>query len=373
MMESESVASNIPNKTWSETRRGRSVIIVGMVGLFVLVFWMAMKSRRMVTPTPVLVVDEQHLSFGETWEDPAFVWTLPIRNTTNQDVEIAGFETSCNCGKIEPSSLTVPAQGTAEVRLTLNLLSTHSEPDHAGKDFKVAIQPRITKGAGAQAGWIVQGKVKQPFAIDPPVIDFAESLVRGQPITPRSADLTCGIDVIELTSHCDSPFFKAKVTREGTEPRRFRLVVQARADMPSGFFNHQVRLTAVTPSKKEVSGAVPVVGRVIEDVGFQPEVLIFGAKPVGAMLQETVTLQSRSGQDFELKAIDTGGVEGVVIDLNGKQKDGSQSFRVSLFVEGLGHQAQTIHVKTKTPQGLLDLPLRMSCYGVPAEPTSAAK
>jgi len=373
MMERESMTSNSPSKTWSETRRGRIVIFAGMMGLFALVFWMSMKSRRMLAAPTALVVDEEYLSFGEVWEEPAFVWKLPIRNTTNQDVVIAGFDTSCSCGKIEPSSLTIAPQGTSEVRLSLNLLSAHSEPDLAAKDFEVAVQPRINKGAGTQAGWVVHGKVLQPFAIDPPVVDFEESLVRGEPFAPRSTVITCGLDVAKLMARCDLSSLTTQVMRDTKNPRRFRLEIQPRKDMPGGPFNHLVRLAALTPSKKEVSGAVSVVGRVVEEVSLQPEVLAFGAEAIGTKLQETVTLQSRSGKDFTIQEINKGGASGITANMGRKRKDGSQSYIVSFPVTRLGHQEYTIHVKVNTPQGLLDLPLRMNCYGILAHAADARK
>jgi len=116
MAESENMAISSPSKPWSETRNGRITVAASMVGLFVLVFWLAIRSRQMLTPMPALVVEEQYLSFGEVWEDPAFVWTLPIRNATHEDIEVINFITDCTCGKIEPRSLKIPAQGTREVR-----------------------------------------------------------------------------------------------------------------------------------------------------------------------------------------------------------------------------------------------------------------
>jgi hypothetical protein len=195
MAESGNMTISSSSKPWSETRNGRIAIAAGMVGLFVLVFWQAMKSRQILSEPTALVVDDQYISFGGVWEDPVFIWTLPIRNTTNEEIEIAGFAASCSCVKIQPSSITLPAYGTAQVRLTLNLQSAHNEPDLYGKDFQVAIQPRISKGAGSQVGWVVKGKIKQPFAFDPPVIDFKESLVRGLRLTPGSAIITCGLDI----------------------------------------------------------------------------------------------------------------------------------------------------------------------------------
>jgi len=183
------------DKIWSRTRSGRVVFLMGLFGLFGLVFWLTTKSRQTLTALPAVVADENFLSFGETWDDPAFSWIVPIRNTTNEDVEIARFATSCSCGKIEPSSLTVPARGTAELHLTLDLRSPQSGPDGSAKDFQVYVQPQITKGPGPQSGWVVHGKVTHPFVIEPLVVDFEESLVRGQAFAPRSTSITCSLDL----------------------------------------------------------------------------------------------------------------------------------------------------------------------------------
>jgi hypothetical protein len=220
----------------------------------------------------------------------------------------------------------------------------------------------------------VHGKVKQPFAIDPPVVDFEESLVRGQPFAPRMATITCGLEVAELTAHCDSPSLIAKVTRDENNSRRFRLEIQPQKDIPGGPFNHLLRLAALTPSKQEMSGTVTVMGRVLEDVSPQPELLAFGAEPIGARLQETVTLQSRSGQDFAIQEIGKSGANSMTVDLDHKRANGCQTLVVSFPVERLGHQEHTIHIKVKTPQeGLLDLPLRMNCYGIPAQRAAVTK
>ena len=360
------MASNRTTKAWFKTRSGRVAALLGISGLFVLVFWLTMKSRQMLAAPSMLAIDEQYLSIGEVWADPAYVVILPIRNTTNDDVEVAGFETSCSCGKIEPSSLTIPSHGSAEVRLTIDLSSANAAPNLVAKDFQISARPRIPKGSGPQTSWVVRGKVAQPFASDPPAVDFEESLVRGQHSQPRSVSITCGLDVAELTTQCDSPFITTRLQRESANPMRFRLEVQARTDMPNGFFNHLVRLTALTANKTQVSGAVPVMGRVIEDVRFTPEVLAFGGEPVGARRHETVVLRSHSGAEFSVQEVDTAGMSGISVELGQKRKDGSQPLVVKFVVEHLGQKEHTIHVRVNVRQGLLDLSLPLICHGIPA-------
>ena len=79
MKESESMASSSPSKPWSETRKGRIVVLTGVAALFVVVFSVAMRSRRMLSEPVPLVVDERYLSFGEVWEDPGFGYAFTGR------------------------------------------------------------------------------------------------------------------------------------------------------------------------------------------------------------------------------------------------------------------------------------------------------
>src|SRR5438874_974541 len=92
-------------KTRSPTRGRRKYVLLGLLGLFALVLWLTMKSRQMLAPNPPLVVDEEHLSFGETWEASAFSWTLPIHNTSDDDIDVAEFAVNCVCARIDPPSL----------------------------------------------------------------------------------------------------------------------------------------------------------------------------------------------------------------------------------------------------------------------------
>src|SRR5258707_459188 len=109
---------------------------------------------------PPLLVEERHLSFGESPEDPAFLWVLPIQNTTEEDIKIDGFTASCSCAAIKPSSVTVPARGSAEVRLALDLRRPHGDPTIEPRGFMVHVEPRISNSVGGnQPGWVVHGKV----------------------------------------------------------------------------------------------------------------------------------------------------------------------------------------------------------------------
>jgi hypothetical protein len=70
---------------------------------------------------PSLYVEEDKLDLGEVNESKEALFSLPISNRTQQPIEILDFETSCDCGKIYPRNLTVPAMGVAIITVELDL------------------------------------------------------------------------------------------------------------------------------------------------------------------------------------------------------------------------------------------------------------
>jgi hypothetical protein len=340
-------------------------LLLAFLALFVMVFWLTIKSQRLLEAPATLVVDEESLVFGEVWADPAFVWQLPIRNTTSSEVEIIGFDTSCTCSKIDPQCLIIPALGIVNVQLTINLSNRDSKPSDVATDFKLAIRPRI-KDIGRQPGWIIRGQVKQPFAIDPPIIDFGESLGRGRPSALRSVAITSALDIADMRAYSDSGFFTTTVNRDATNPRRFRLDVQPSTDVPVGNFKHTVRLQAVTHGDMKFPCALTIVGRAMDAVGLVPESITFGAEKLGSKFHETVLVRSQIGENFAIEAIDTSGTAGIEFEIGRKRADGTQALRICFEVKQLGRQEHTIHVKGKWQQGSLDLPLLVRYQGIPA-------
>jgi hypothetical protein len=130
--------------------------------------WLRSPVPAAESPLPaILNVPVRTLSIGDVWESSAYPWTLPIKNTSDQPVEIEGIGTSCNCTTIEPSRFTIPAGSVREVRLKLDLTSHKEQPTEATRDFSVSITPRI-KGTerGRKEGWEVTARVRSAIRLD---------------------------------------------------------------------------------------------------------------------------------------------------------------------------------------------------------------
>src|SRR5262249_3396878 len=124
---------------------------------------------------PPLLVEDRFLDFGETWLSPEFEWTLPIRNTGTQDIEISGVISSCSCLSIKPTACTVRAGETVLVTLTLDLTRA-LKVDSTGKttaasDFSVSVRPLLHESSSFRT-WVVHGFVRTPFTLSHPILDF---------------------------------------------------------------------------------------------------------------------------------------------------------------------------------------------------------
>lgn len=201
MMESESVASSRSSKPWFETRIGRLVIIVGLTGLFALVFWLARKSRQMVAEPSELEIAEQYLSFGEVWEDEDFIWPIEITNVGKEEVSIIGFDHSCTCAHIIPSHLTIPASGRATAKIHLYLVNDKS--DQKVREFETIIRARNNKSVYPIGEWKFSGKVRKHFMLSASFLQFEGILTEGKPFVSKAVQIAPEVPIKQFVVACD--------------------------------------------------------------------------------------------------------------------------------------------------------------------------
>lgn len=356
MQESESLASSSPSKTWPETRRGRIIILAGMIGLFVLVFWMAMKSRQMIAVPVGLVVSANDLDVGEVWEQGEFQRNLTIRNTTEKEVTIDGFSSSCGCLSIEPSSLTIPSGKEAEVRATLNLTLGDSRDN---MNFEVKITPVLRDLYGQHPPvWIIRGQARRLMKLRPRTISFyANQLVRGQAFPSHTAIATPNIELGSLKAKYPAELATVEVARCTEDNNSFQVNITPRKSLPVGPFRFDVLLEPVRKDKLLPIVKLPIEGRVMGDVQAIPDSVILGARRVGETATETLTLRSEGGvplvvrrfcadsTDTQIEPFTVKGVSDHVFRINQHiTKLGKQVFSIRFSVTKNG-ESSTLKVK----------------------------
>ncbi len=282
-----------------------ALLLIGLGGY-------ALRSLRMFWDNPVdaLVVNPEHLDFGEVWVQRDFRWTLPIRNTTSTDLGIRSFATSCGCTSVEPDSIIVPAGGEANVELLLDLRpSASAPPGRSRREFAVNVIAVPIEPVRAQLQWRVTGWVRTPIAFRPADLDFEQSLVKGMSLTARTVRVACNEPVERLVVDCDPALAAVSVTEltsSESEAEPFVIRVLPNDELPVGEYQFDVAVRAVlTDGTQTPVIELPVRARMLRDIRILPEVSHMGMVAVGTEVEETLRLESRRGAPFAVELADS--------------------------------------------------------------------
>jgi len=334
-----------------------------------------------VTPDG-LYIDPKYLDFGEVWEQEEFVRRMSIQNRTPADVEIIGFASSCPTLRIEPASLLVPANGSADIRLRMNLLGdldlagcgAGRPPEGSGRRSQhssdvdrgvrsIRLVPRIADGSSPRHAWDLRTRVRSAFKPSARSVDFGERLIRGEPFECATVELSPTIPLQDVRADCDSATALVAVS---TQAGRFNLTIRPRDSLAPGPFSFCVQLRAINDGGEALPPVpLPVQGTVMEDVQAYPRAIVLGGKYVGAEIQEAVTLRSLTGKAFSVQDVRSDILE---ISVASAQSAGNDQcvYSVRVRVAERGHRQGWIRfgIRTQTANKLVDLALPVMYHGL---------
>ena len=168
-----------------------------------------------MAPLPPLYVAEEKRDLGEVWETSDAVLTVPISNSTDKPIEILDFETSCDCGEISPRRLTVPANGTANVSVKMDL--TRRAPHQLGmvhRKYSIEIWP-IVFGTEKQTVMTINWIARSAVTFNHANIHFGELDAESQQPNYRTLAVTAHVPIVHFVAQCDSASFAICVADSG--------------------------------------------------------------------------------------------------------------------------------------------------------------
>lgn len=289
------------------------------------------------------------LDFGEVWEDANYSLALPITNQRGQDIEIERFTKSCNCSRIEPARLTIPARQTREVRLLLDLTAKKpGEFDAAVRDFEVSLTPEIP-GERQRMSWTIRGRVRAVMQSELPRIDFGKVSARSQSLPIKRGTLTTSNVVHNFTASCSSPDFRVRVEKripakaKPAGANQFDVVAAMTKVPPRGAI--RCTLTVVpelSDGTRLPSRQVEVLGHIVSDMEASPAYVVFEGCSVGSTKTAKLTLRSLTQQAFEVTGMRCEG-EGLAVEQQAATSDGGFTFELQQKVGGKGeHNGKVI-------------------------------
>jgi hypothetical protein len=256
---------------------------------------------------------------------------LPIENRGEEPVQIRAFSSSCECLHIEPKALRIHPGQVAKVTLTLDLMPRRHDP-RAGRvrPFAVAIWPRTEDTVSGQPEnrWTVEGRVRCALRFEEPSLDFGSCSELEQPLPTKKTIVTCLEPVEDLIARSTSHQFRVQVKRDEKDPSRFELAVEPRGKLPPGPLVGEVRVAARVKGQQLPSKSLSLRGQIVSDIQATPAAVVFGARSVGATVEENVVFRSRQGQAITVTKVAAQG-EGLTVAALPPDEFNGPRFRVT--------------------------------------------
>jgi hypothetical protein len=358
---------------------GKGIAVAVLLMTFAVAYWLGSASRWLAGANGGLVVSPEHLDLGEVWESGAFELGLPIQNVSDREIEIDGFETSCNCTKITPSRLLIPAHEAREAHLTLDLTARPKSgrtPEGEvlpaastnARGFAITIRPKVKDlQSGRIEGWKVTARVRSAVRLNASEVSFESTSRLALPRASKTVMATDLVGVERLTVTSSSPNILVTIERPIGEDRDYNVRVRPSTRVPIGSFQAEVRIVPWLANGKELPAVTfPVSCEVVPDVQAIPANLAFGVQPIGTVVRGSFTLRSRTGSPFQVRRVQTTG-ERVSVS---KQADatGGVVYVVQQEVVKADDQRSVITLEVRAADGTVErLNVEASHYGLSPE------
>lgn len=314
--------------------------------------WFALRSSRADAPVRLEVAPES-LDFGEAWSQVGFEWDLPIHNPSGRPVDVSEIRSSCGCTAVKPESFTVGPAETVDVRLVLDLTSNSRREVGASEwPFSITLAPFVEDVRAPVGEWELSGTVRKLLEVTPGELDFSQTLVRGQPFSPRQIRVQPLHPIQKLSADCDPELGSIVVRRSSEDENVFELDVRPSENLPIGRFRFAVSVKALLESgSQSPMMELPVYGSVVHDVQVKPGAIFVGPVALGERIERTFSVVSRTGKSLSVKNVhcDSGHVEIARVDES--TVSGSQyEYRVSVAVKNLGHCSTEVCLNLAGPE-----------------------
>ncbi len=262
------------------------------------------RSRRTV-PGDCLYVAESDLYFGEIWEKAELKWPITIRNKSAADAQIDGFRSSCACTSIVPRAMTIPAGEARTVTFTIRLPDMDAiPPEETSREFSVGVVPFLC-GKQCNASWKLHGTIRAAMSVNPPRVEFLDSLVEGHHFETKALTVRCRIAVRELRVDTDRSLVQVSVRPPAADAAGcFQVEVTPNPLLRAGLHRTTLAISAVGQTEDRIPARlVPVDILVSGEVSAQPEQLLFVSMRVHNEYSRRAALNSRTGKLFAVRRI----------------------------------------------------------------------
>jgi hypothetical protein len=317
-----------------------------LVLLCALAYWFPLPGRSNARAPEKLVIPSSCLDFGEVWENKGFDWPLVVQNPTSEDVGIREFGFSCSCTGIEPKALNIPAGESREIRLTIDLRA-RKEADVTAepRSFDVTIYPQLGEKGTKSSGlaWTIRGRVRSAIRLEQLFVDLGRHSEASQPLPAQEMLVTTFVPLHRLIATTDSPDLQVSVAPKAETPGQFRVVILPKT-FEIGAIDAKITLVPQQTEHQALLGkTLTVRGRIVNDIEVSPPSAAFGARSVGEVVEETVSLHSLTGRHFEVTRTSVDG-DGLIVDRAARDEASEPRFLLRQRIAKKGEQTGRVTI-----------------------------
>lgn len=277
-------------------------------------------AQSAVEQTPVVSYEETEFNFGTVIQGTIVRHAFPIVNLGDAPLVITSVRASCGCTTATAANTQIAPHERGEVVAIF---------DTTGFDgFKEkTITVKTNDPQKAEKVLTVKGYVEGTLVINPPRIMYGEmpsTMLGNRSMRPVQISLKKLTDLRITALRASSDALRIENVRISNGSAAFDVGIDAR--VTPGALNERVFIETQRDSGEKNTFVLPVVAVVKPAITVTPRVLSFGlVEPKGAPLEESIRLQSETGEPFRLLRIAV--------------EDGSPlSYRVQSSPDGLSYE-----------------------------------
>jgi hypothetical protein len=281
------------------------------------------------SPPERLAIPASALDFGELLWRPTFQLKLPVQNVSDAEIRIELLQTSCSCLSVAPDRLiNIPCSGTLEIEAILDLLDV-LPPESASDEKDVAVRISAVLQDGQVQNWVVHGRVRRPWRMLPPLVDFGtrteEELGMADEGATHHVAVVTGTDTpdeLALAKNEVAAYVEVSVAQSDGRPS---VGLRLRPEAPGGYFEGLVWIADGSTSGPSAAVPLRLRGRIVSDIVVIPATVY--VKADSSSSAEIVLLQSRAGQTFVVEKVITSS-DAIEVRAEGKDAGHCRRFHI---------------------------------------------
>lgn len=334
-------------------------------------------ARRNESAYPLSVPPEL-LNLGQVWQHATLQVKLPISNTTEFPVTVAGFDKSCGaCTSIHPSSFILGPNATTPIALIIDLTRTGARFANAERyPLAIEISPQLRENSGSASiapTWRIEATVIRALACTPSTANFGESVMDGRRSPTRKVHVHSRIPLSKLAVAGDTGRVKVAISRKSSASDLYEVNVCIDRDGLRGAFLVPVCLEGLSIAGERFRVSLPVVGTIVDDVRVVPSIVVLGDPAHTPTDELFVVVQSRTGIPLtRVEVVDDADSDILVTEVD-RHDMPLHSFRITRRASGARTAFNSVRFRAYRSNGKEPMEVRLPIVCRPASSRTAPK